>query len=329
MNEESNKNERQLDYINRINRVLDYIDQNLKNELNLATLASIANFSQYHFHRIFKSIVGEPLYKYIQRCRIEKAAQALKFQRPKSITEIAVSCGFNNPASFARTFKEYFGVSATTWRDGHHEIFSKNRKAESNSSKTLHKDWEETQLSDMYINPTNNNPMWSFYMLSGRNFNLEVKTLPEVTVAYLRHIGPFKGETEKWAALFQRLMKWAVPRDLLGCPDTQFFTVFRDDLNLTEFAKFKADACMSVPAHTQSDGEIGISSIPAGKYAVASFEIDAHEFEQAWDLVYRVWLPTSGYQPDERNCFERYLNDPKKHPQNKHFIEVCIPVKPL
>ena len=66
-----------------------------------------------------------------------------------------------------------------------------------------------------------------------------------------------------------------------------------------------------------------------GKYAVAQFEIDENEYEQAWELVYREWLPNSGYQPDDRSCFEQYLNDPKQHPQKKHVIEVYLPVKAI
>jgi AraC family transcriptional regulator len=62
------------EYIRRVNRVLDYLDNNYSQETGLESLASIANFSPYHFHRIFKGIVGESLYKYIQRIRIEKAA---------------------------------------------------------------------------------------------------------------------------------------------------------------------------------------------------------------------------------------------------------------
>lgn len=124
-------------------------------------------------------------------------------------------------------------------------------------------------------------------------------------------------------------MTWAGARDLIKCPGTQFYTIFRDDLKITEFSKFKADVCLSVEPNTKADGEIGISVIPGGKYAIAKFEIDGSEYEQAWDIVYSNWLPESGYQPDDRCCFEQYLNDPNMHPDKKHIIEVCIPVKPM
>ncbi len=309
------------EYSKRINRVLDYLDDNYAQDLNLEFIANIANFSPYHFHRIFKAIVGESLYKYIQRIRIERSAHSLKYSS-KPVTTIALECGFGNSASFARVFKEYFNMSATAWRNGGCDTFSKNCKEESNS-------WKESTVSPMYIDSSTNQSKWRISMISKKDVVVEVKELKEVNVTYIRHIGPFKGEAATWSKLFQKLMAWAGARGLIKCPGTQFFTIFRDDLKITEFSKFRADACISVESNTTGSGEIGISIIPAGKYAVAEFEIDDSEFEQAWDLVYSEWLPKSGYQPDERYCFERYLNDSKTHANNKHIIEVCIPVKAL
>jgi len=317
------------DYLKRINRVLDYLDNNYSQELSLELLANIANFSPYHFHRIFKGIVGESLYKYIQRIRIEKSAHSLKYQNNKSITEIAVECGFNNSASFARTFKKHFDMSATTWRNGGYSSFSKNCKEQSKDIDQVSSYWKGIIVTPMYINSSTSNSNWRISMIDKNDVTVEIKELKEINVAYIRHIGPFKGEVETWSKLFQKLMKWAGARDLIKCPGTQFFTVFRDDLKITEFSKFKTDACISVDNNTEGSGEIGISIIPAGKYAVAKFEIDGSEFEQAWDLIYSEWLPQSGFQPDERCCFEKYLNDPKKHPKNKHIIEVHVPVKAL
>jgi len=310
------------EYVNRINTVLDYLNNNYSQELSLESLANIANFSKYHFHRIFKGVVGESLYKYIQRIRIEKAAHSLMYSDKKSITEIALDCGFNNSASFARIFNEHFNMSATTWRKGGHSTFSKNCKDQSNK-------WKDIIVTPMYIDMETNNANWRISMLNRSNMTVEVKKLKKVTVAYIRNIGPFKGEVELWAKLFQKLTTWASACGLLKCPGTQFYTILRDDLKITDFSKFKTDVSISVEANTKADGDIGISEIPAGQYAVAEIEIDATEYEQAWDLVYSDWLPISGYQPDEGCCFERYLNNPETHPTKKHIIEICIPVKAM
>ena len=50
-----------VEYIARINRVLDYIDHNLDQPLLLAELAEVAHFSPFHFHRIFRAMMGEPI----------------------------------------------------------------------------------------------------------------------------------------------------------------------------------------------------------------------------------------------------------------------------
>ena len=46
-------------YRKRILRVLVYLQQHLGEELSLEELAAVAQFSPYHFHRIFRGMVGE------------------------------------------------------------------------------------------------------------------------------------------------------------------------------------------------------------------------------------------------------------------------------
>ena len=70
-------------------------------------------------------------------------------------------------------------------------------------------------------------------------------------------------------------------------------------------------------------------AIPGGKFAVARFELAADEYEDAWNMIFGDWLPGSGYQPDDRLCYELSYNNPKEHPEGKHIVDICIPVKPL
>ncbi len=325
----NHKDKSRSEYIKRINVVLDYLNEHYTEELSLEALAKIANFSEFHFHRIFTTFVGESLYKYIQRIRIEKAANRLRYSHEKSVTEIALDSGFSNSASFARTFKEFFGMSATHWRRGGYKEYSKNCKEESKDCTNLSKNWKEYSLSNFYINPTTNNLTWRIDMVKRSDVTIEVYEREEITIAYLRHIGPFKGKVEVWKKLFNKVTTWAGARGLMSCPETQYFTVFRDNLMITEFDKFKADACISVPVGTKAEGEIGVTTIPAGKYAVAQFDIAGDEYEQAWKLMFGEWLPQSGFQPDDRPCFERYMNDPQSHPQKRHYVEISIPVTPI
>ena len=43
----------------------------------------------------------------------------------------------------------------------------------------------------------------------------------------------------------------------------------------------------------------------------------------------KSWLPESGYEPDDRPCFEICHNDPKEHPEGKFVVDLCVPLKPV
>ena len=159
---------------------------------------------------------------------------------------------------------------------------------------------------------------------------VEVKEMPEIHVAYVRHIGPYKGDSELFERLFEKLMGWAGPRGLLKFPETKVMVVYHDSPEITDEDKLRLSACISVDEDCVVEGEIGKMTIPSGKYAIARFELSgSDEYEGAWNTVFGGWLPESGYQPDDALCYELYLNNPKEHPEGIHIVDICVAVKPL
>lgn len=104
------------EYISRINRTFDYIESNMEKPMTLEELASVANFSKFHFNRIFQSIVCETPFQFILRVRLEKAAMLIQNNKNESISEIAFRCGFSDISIFSRNFKNYFQISASQFR---------------------------------------------------------------------------------------------------------------------------------------------------------------------------------------------------------------------
>jgi AraC family transcriptional regulator len=316
------------EYTARINRVIDYIDRNIGRDLRLEELAKVANFSPFHFHRIFGALVGEPLNAFIQRVRAERAANALLDKPKASITEIALDCGYSGSAAFARAFRDRFGMSASEWREGgsaaRSEAWRKKRQTESKNGQALRKIGEESGTASSYPEGEESSSQRRPVM-SPVKIEVEVRELPELRVAYVRHIGPFQGVKEA----FEKLMRWAGPRGLLRFPQTKMLAVYHDNPSVTETDKLRSSACVTVPAGTKVEGEIGEMTIPGGLFAVAKTEIFPNEFGEAWDALMRDWLPESGYQPDDRMCYELYLNDPRTHPQGKFILEICQPIRPL
>lgn len=320
------------EYISRMNRVVDYIETHYEKSLSLDELAGVAGFSKYHFHRIFRAIVGESLNQFIIRIRVEKAAAMLLNNPKRSITEIAFDCGFSGSAPFARSFRSIIGLSATEYRNGGWKI-SKNSKTDSKDCKTIDKIGKAFDVSYYYVGDVNNNQqIWRIQMKEGKKkieTEITVEEMDDIHVAYIRHIGPYKGDTKLFEGLFEKLFRWAGPRGLMNRPDLKVISVYHDDPEITDEEKLRTSACISVPENTEVDGEIGKMLLPKGKYAKGRFEISPNEYQAAWDTICGGWFPESGYQPADGLCYESYLNNPKEHPQGKHIVEICIPVKPL
>jgi AraC family transcriptional regulator len=109
----------------------------------------------------------------------------------------------------------------------------------------------------------------------------------------------------------------------------KYICVYHDDPNITEEAKLRTSVSIIVSEDTEVDGEIGKMTIPSGKYAFARFELSSSEYEEAWNWVYGIWLPTSGYVPDDRPCFEMYPPAKEGSSKAKMTVDICVPVKPL
>lgn len=295
-------------YLARINTVSDYIERNLTNEFTLDQLAAVAGISKFHFHRIFYSLAGETLFQFIQRLRLEKGAVLLLNEPATPVTDIALECGFANSSSFAKSFKKQFGVSATDWRNG----FVKPESNLGQTNRNLHQAQgnrgKEATAASVYIEYVNNTQRWR-YIMEKQTRTVEVKELPEMTLAYVRYVGPYKGDAQLFEKLHSTLYRWAGPRNLLNFPQTQSIIIYHDNPEITDEEKLRISVCISVPPETAVDGEIGKMVLPAGKYALARFELGDDQYQEAWDWIFCTWLPESGYLPDDRPCFEMYHNE--------------------
>lgn len=308
------------EYRARINRVLDYIEQNIDREFTLDELTQVSFFSKFHFHRIFTSVMNETLFDFIQRTRIEKAAYLLLTDPSRPVTAIVYDCGFSSPSLFNRTFKKYFLMSPSQWR----KVKSNQSQEDSNSDQTQSNSEKAKIFSPVHVEYAENTIRWRFSMNTQQQ-TVEVKDLPEITVAYVRNIGPYKGNAALFETLFSKLCSWAGPRNLIG-KDPKFIVVYHDNPEITEEDKQRISVSLAVPPSTEVSGETGKMTIASGKYAVSRFKVTADEFQKAWSWVYGTWLPQSGYQPDDRPCFELY---PEEAKGGKFTVDICVPVKPL
>lgn len=316
-------------YVERVNAAIDYIEQHLAEELTLDQIAGVAHFSPFHFHRVFGLLVGETLSKFINRLRMERAATLLIQNPARSITDIASSCGLHSPSSFARSFREKFGMSASEWRDGGHSSYE---------------DVAGDSLADLIANVgvpvdgygvlgtrpslSGNRLAWEIACGHLPPTTVEIVDVPDLEVAYVRHTGHYQGEAEVFAGIFTRLMAWADARSLVN-EDSWVMSIYHDNPGITDDDKLRVSACVNVPAETSAEGDIGRMRLGGGPCAVARFELGEQDYGAAWYALSCGWMPDSGYEPDDRLPFERYPVSASTTSAGTEVVDICIPVRPL
>ena len=95
--------------------IIEYIYNNLDKKISISELAEIVNISHYHFQRIIKSLLGEPVGNFIIRAKIETAALLLNYTNIE-IQDIAFKIGYENHSSLNKIFKQYYNISPTEYR---------------------------------------------------------------------------------------------------------------------------------------------------------------------------------------------------------------------
>ncbi|MDR2963967.1 MAG: AraC family transcriptional regulator [Bacteroidales bacterium] len=312
INEQSRK-----EYMARIYRVMNFVESHIDQVLTLDVLAAVACFSPYHFHRIFQVLVGETPANFVQRIRVEKAARLLRNEPKMSISEIAFACGFGSVSLFSRSFRAHFGTTAKEFRLREvHVYLSRGLRYSKNGqllSKIVKRDFDfDTHLCSVKLKNL-------IFMES----KIEIKEMPEMRVAYVRH----RGEYEKIGKAYETLMKWAGPRGLYRFPETKTLTIYQDDPSITELENVRQDACITLAEDVPVEGEIGKAIIPAQKCAVGRFQIGFDGFEKAWNTVW-LWVTENGYLP-AGSAYELYHNSVEDSMHGRFDMEVCIPVKAM
>jgi AraC family transcriptional regulator len=304
-------NDPAANYIGRVNRAMDYVVANLGQSLNLGEVSRQAGFSPFHFHRVFKALVGETLNQFIKRKRLERALYLMSHAPQRSLTDVALDCGFASSSDFSRSFKQHFGIAArafdlNNFRDARREAFERVMS-------------DQEGFAQFTALPIDHNP---------DGFEVRLRDLPARTVAYIRVLDPYrKGILQ---AAYERLLGWASTR---GFDDSQWLGYLWDEPEIVALEKCRYDVALVVDGIADAAlavalrGEIGRLEFSAMRVAEVIVRGDLALEARAIDWLYKSWLPKSDYVPDDQPAFEAWIGKPFAHGNEYFEIAVQLPVR--
>ena len=100
----------------RMREIMQYVLANLDQEISLNELADRMFVSTSTLSRIFKKNTGVYFADYVMQLRVKTALGLLKYSE-QNMTQIAMTAGFSNSASFNRAFRKIMGTTPTEYRD--------------------------------------------------------------------------------------------------------------------------------------------------------------------------------------------------------------------
>lgn len=90
--------------------VIRTFEADLDADIDLSELADRLGTSRRHIERMFMRYVGTSPKRYLRQLRLERA-RALLTETDLPVDEVAYACGFGNTNSFAKSFRQQYGVA--------------------------------------------------------------------------------------------------------------------------------------------------------------------------------------------------------------------------
>ena len=277
--------------------LLVYVQLHLDEDLSLETLSERTKHSRFGLQRAFKAAIGETPRQHVERLRLERAAFHL-IVRKASILDIALDCGFESHEVFTRAFKRRFGCAPKDYR----------QSERSTSAAKLAAAKRKTGLEDK--------------LETGALSSTRVHEMAKITVAFIRHLGPYEDvPIALWDRLFALLKRRKLPIDapILG--------VAHDSPAHTPPARLRFDVCVVVPPGTVGERDIGVRELEEATVAVTTYIGPFTGLGLAYRAVFQRLMARADLEIIGLPITERYRKTDLVFGGTMQQTEICVPVR--
>lgn len=296
-------------YERAVRHAVSMVIESLDGALDLRALARQAAMSPFHFHRVFRGMVGETPLELHRRLRLERAAWRLR-EGDDPVTDIAFGAGYETHEAFTRAFRTRYDCSPSEFRRG--------RGLDADGCARPFQ-IELTARSGVHFRPEGTGPLHIHFTRGGPNMNVETVDRPELRVATVRHVGPY----DRIAEAFARLGQLAAANHLFA-PQAEMIAIYHDDPESTPPAELRSDAAISIAADARVPDGLDQARLPGGRYARAIHVGPYRQLGDAWARLMGEWLPQSGFRVGEGVAYEIYRNTPGEVPEDQLVTELYL-----
>ncbi|MCF5881884.1 AraC family transcriptional regulator [Aeromonas veronii] len=292
-----------LDYRKPVFKAMDYISHHLDDNPGLDEVAAAAAISTFHFHRIFKTMVGETIAGFTRRLRMERAARRLLASPQSDITTLALAAGFSSSQNFAKAFRLHFAMSPSEYRQ---------QQGGNWKSKIGNDHLPFDTYDGLVMHPVTEHPG----LLQGAS----VRQMPARRVAYMRRLGPYGKETCEQA--HRDLLALFASDEAMTPAGT--LSLYWDIPDITDETRCRTDVCIELGPEIPAGRQLTTQTIAAGPYAVCHFISRGDQLVACWETAFR-WVVGQGLNCDDRPCYEQYHAGTDSD-RDHYMFDICIPL---
>ena len=96
--------------------MMAFIHEHYAESITLNEIAASANIGEREALRCFKRSIGESPIQYLLKYRLMQSAHLLATEHQRSLSDIALACGFEAPSYYARQFKRFYQCTPREYR---------------------------------------------------------------------------------------------------------------------------------------------------------------------------------------------------------------------